>query len=59
MAMPPEPKYLKEYKYPDGRVLRLTEEQFYAVIDIFRMLARQDAKLRRLQQEKETLALLT
>lgn len=32
-----EPIY-KEYKYPDGRVLRLTKEEFEKVCEVFLML---------------------
>lgn len=28
----------KEFKYPDGRVLRLTEKEFYQIVDAFRIL---------------------
>ena len=48
-----ESKYFKEYKYPDGRVLRLTKAQFYAVVDVFRALARQDENLRRLAPQEK------
>ena len=38
----------KEYEYPDGRILRLTKEEFDAIADVFIMLAEQH-----LRNEKE------
>ena len=39
-----QPKIYKEYKYPDGRVLRLTKEEFLKVVDAFRMLLNAERK---------------
>ena len=35
----------KEYVYPNGEVLQLTKEEFDRVVDVFRMLDKQDRKI--------------
>jgi hypothetical protein len=36
--MSEKPKIYKKYKYPDGRVLELTKEEFEQVVDVMRVL---------------------
>lgn len=38
--------FYKSYTYPDGSILNLTKDEFDSVVDVFRMLLKQDQKLR-------------
>lgn len=42
----------KEYLYPNGETLQLTEEEFYRVVEVFRMLWEQDQKLNKTPAER-------
>ncbi len=46
----PDGAIYKEYRYPNGEVLQLTKDEFDNVVEIFRILIRQDNKLRQLEK---------
>ena len=46
----PDEAIYKEYLYPNGEVLQLTKDEFDNVVEIFRILIRQDNKLRQMRK---------
>jgi hypothetical protein len=44
---PSREPFFKEYKLPNGEILQLTKEEFYRVVDVFRMLWEEDKRKNR------------